>query len=255
VISRLEKVAGFYDEVWTRYRQDPAAAAQHLADVLPSDLVRGRVALDGGCGRGSFAAALAGAGAKFVVGLDISIGALRAAAAENAANRIAFVRGSMERLPFCDGQFGVVWAWGSIEHTADPWAALAELDRVLAPGGVMLAALYRRTLLSPIHGAVRAAMSSLPARTHAPVSRAIAFLIAPLIRSFRRREKMRGGESLAGIVHDWFFVPLRRHFDPAEVRAWFFRRGYVEELFVPATGRFDSSSHFIVRMRKKAPAG
>jgi hypothetical protein len=78
----------------------------------------------------------------------------------------------------------------------------------------------------------------------------MAFLLAPLVWLFRRREKMRAGERLPGLVHDWFFVPIRHHFAPAEVRAWFAARGYAEELFIPSTARFESSSHFILRMRK-----
>jgi hypothetical protein len=70
------------------------------------------------------------------------------------------------------------------------------------------------------------------------------------VRLLKRRVKMRSGEELAGLVHDWFFVPLRHHFDPDEVRAWFAARGYREELFVPSTARFESSSHFIMRVQK-----
>ncbi|MCX7804879.1 MAG: class I SAM-dependent methyltransferase [Planctomycetota bacterium] len=252
---RQEKVSRFYDGVWTRYVQDREAAERHMAEVFPPELIRGRVALDCGCGGGAFSLALVRSGARFVVGLDISIGSIRMARRLNAAGRLEYIVGNMESLPFGDGRFEVIWAWGSVEHTADPWRAMAELDRVLAPGGRMLLALYRRTRLSPLHGAIRAAFSSLPRRLHAPLSRAGAAVLSPVIRLFRRREKMRSGEELAGVVHDWFFVPLRHHFDPAEVRRRFVERGYAEELFVPATGRFDSSSHFIIRVRKGARRG
>ena len=73
-----------------------------------------------------------------------------------------------------------------------------------------------------------------------------------MVRRFKRREKMRGGEGLAGLVHDWFFVPVRQHFDPLEVRGWLEGRGYREELFIPSTARFEFSSHFIVQGAKLA---
>jgi ubiquinone/menaquinone biosynthesis C-methylase UbiE len=244
------RVRRFYDEVWTRYLQDQEEAERHLREILPAELVEGRDALDGGCGGGAFARALARAGARSVTGLDISLGSLGTARTVNATERLAHVCGSMERLPFRDGQFGVVWAWGSVEHTVHPWIVLGELDRVLAPGGRIMVALYKKTWLAPVHGVARAALSSLPRRTHAPLSKALAILLAPFVLIFRRRQKMRKGETMAGLVHDWFFVPLRHHFDPAEVREWFAARGYAEELFIPSTARFESSSHFILRMRK-----
>jgi ubiquinone/menaquinone biosynthesis C-methylase UbiE len=244
------KVRSFYDEVWTRYLQDQEAAERHLREILPPELVQGRDALDGGCGGGAFARALARSGARSVTGLDISLGSLGTARTVNASENLAHVCGSMEQLPFRDAQFGIVWAWGSVEHTVHPWIVLAELDRALAPGGRLMVALYKKTWLAPLHGVVRAALAALPQRTHAPLSRALAFVLAPFVRLFKRQEKMRTGEGLAGLVHDWFFVPLRHHFDPAEVRAWFTARGYAEELFIPTTARFESSSHFILRMRK-----
>ena len=248
------RVREFYDEVWTRYLQDQEAARSHLGEIFPAELVRDRRALDAGCGGGAFARALAESGARFVCGLDLSLGSLGTARRVNSAANAAHVCGTMDRLPFRDGGFEIVWAWGSVEHTVHPWAALAELDRALAPGGRLMVALYKRTGLTRLHGVMRAALSSLPRRTHAPMSRALAWVLAPVVRLFQRREKMRAGERLAGLVHDWFFVPVRHHFDPAEVRAWLVARGYAEELFIPSTARFESSSHFILRMRKAGGA-
>lgn len=44
-----------------------------------------------------------------------------------------------ERLPFRDGQFDGVFSINVLEHVVDPERVLAETERVLAPGGVMLA--------------------------------------------------------------------------------------------------------------------
>lgn len=48
------------------------------------------------------------------------------------------VVGSATELPFADGTFDVVSAFDVVEHCADDARALAELVRVLAPGGRML---------------------------------------------------------------------------------------------------------------------
>lgn len=49
-----------------------------------------------------------------------------------------------EQLPFADGQFDIVYSWGVIHHTPNPALALAEVQRVLAPGGELRLMLYHR---------------------------------------------------------------------------------------------------------------
>ena len=54
------------------------------------------------------------------------------------AERIAFVRGDALRLPFADGSFDVVTISFGIRNVTDVPRALAEMHRVLAPGGRVL---------------------------------------------------------------------------------------------------------------------
>ena len=49
-----------------------------------------------------------------------------------------------ESLPFPDGHFDIVYSWGVLHHTPDPARALAEAQRVLAPGGQLKIMLYHR---------------------------------------------------------------------------------------------------------------
>lgn len=49
-----------------------------------------------------------------------------------------------ESLPFPDGHFDIVYSWGVLHHTPDPARALAEAQRVLAPGGQLRVMLYHR---------------------------------------------------------------------------------------------------------------
>ncbi len=48
------------------------------------------------------------------------------------------VRGSADRLPFRDNSFDVVVSFAVFEHLRDPDRSLAEIRRVLRPGGVLL---------------------------------------------------------------------------------------------------------------------
>jgi SAM-dependent methyltransferase len=49
-----------------------------------------------------------------------------------------------ELLPFADSQFDVAYSWGVIHHAERPAAILAEIHRVLRPGGRLIAMMYHR---------------------------------------------------------------------------------------------------------------
>ena len=70
---------------------------------------------------------------KLTVGIDISYSSLR-------NHRSIPVRtvGTVEALPFRDGSFDVVSANMVMEHVIGPEAALAEIHRVLSPGGIFI---------------------------------------------------------------------------------------------------------------------
>jgi 2-polyprenyl-6-hydroxyphenyl methylase/3-demethylubiquinone-9 3-methyltransferase len=136
------------DELWW----DPAGPAAILhainrprVDFYLQELggLEGRLVLDAGCGGGLVARELAGAGAG-VVGVDRSHGSLGVARrAVGAPFRPA--QGRLERLPFAAGSFDAVVAADVLEHLADLPAAVAELARVLAPGGSFVFDTINRT--------------------------------------------------------------------------------------------------------------
>ncbi len=100
---------------------------------------RGARTLDAGCGDGALACALASRGAE-VTGLDadpLMIDAARARAARNGFPT-AFVEGRLERLPFADAAFDLVTTLAVLCFVRDGRAALAEMARVLRPGGALV---------------------------------------------------------------------------------------------------------------------
>ena len=104
-----------------------------IADALRD--VRGRV-LDAGCGTGGLLARLAANAALDLHGLEYDAAAAPRAAEKSGAR---IVRGSINALPFADGSFAAVVSADVLCHAAvDPAAALAELRRVLAPGGLLV---------------------------------------------------------------------------------------------------------------------
>jgi SAM-dependent methyltransferase len=110
----------------------------------------GREVLDYGCGSG-YGCARVAAGARRVVGVDVSAEATEQARRSSAAPNLEFVAiEASRRLPFPDGSFDVVLSLQVIEHVRDPARYLSEARRVLRPHGrLILITPDRRTRLLP----------------------------------------------------------------------------------------------------------
>ncbi len=119
--------------------------------MLTVDLRRARITpgtrlLDIGCGGGRHAFAAARAGAE-VLALDNSaeecdrvratFAAMRGAGELAQDARAGVARADAARLPFPGSSFDRVIAAEVLEHLADDSAAIAELARVLRPGGIL----------------------------------------------------------------------------------------------------------------------
>lgn len=97
--------------------------------------------LDCGCGPGSITVGLAELVAPGeVIGIDASADLIATAqgnAARAGLRNATFQTGDVYSLPFADDSFDAVWAHALLEHLHDPVAALAEMRRVLKPGGLI----------------------------------------------------------------------------------------------------------------------
>ena len=132
---------------------------------------RATAALDVGCGGGFISEEAARMG--FVTtGIDPSEGSLRAAAdhARLSGLDIRYLQGEGESLPFADRSFGVVFCCDVLEHVRDLPKVIAEIARVLEPGGVFIYDTLNRTWLSRL-AAIKvsqewAPWAFMPARVH-----------------------------------------------------------------------------------------
>lgn len=112
---------------------------------------QGKHALDVGCGGGILAEEFAAAGFR-VTGVDPSENSLLTAHAHAVKNglKIDYKQACAENLPFPDASFDVVYCCDVLEHVKDLSQCLAEIARVLKPGGVFFFDTVNRTFLSKL---------------------------------------------------------------------------------------------------------
>jgi ubiquinone/menaquinone biosynthesis C-methylase UbiE len=137
IAPEYTSAAGDYDRRWARYN----AASLALLRPWVAGRALGHV-LDVGCGTGNLLALLADAGARVeaYAGLDLSPDMLRTAAEKLGRSTIpgALAAGSVEALPFADDAFDTAVSASTLHDWPDPHAGLAEVRRVLRPGGTLL---------------------------------------------------------------------------------------------------------------------
>ena len=118
--------------------QDPRWRAA-VVDFVARD--EPRVVLDVACGPAAVSERLARATSARVVGLDLSEEMLREGQANVARagleNRVSLVLGRGEQLPFADATFDALTFTYLLRYVSDPAAVLAELARVVKPGGAI----------------------------------------------------------------------------------------------------------------------
>jgi ubiquinone/menaquinone biosynthesis C-methylase UbiE len=104
-----------------------------------ADLVQGQDVLEVGCGTGLILQRLA-ALARTARGVDLSAGMLEQARARG----LDVVQADATRLPFGDASFDTVVSFKVMAHVEDIRAAMAEIARVVRPGGYVAVEFYNR---------------------------------------------------------------------------------------------------------------
>jgi SAM-dependent methyltransferase len=116
-----------------RFLEGPDAAEVAfgaVAEAMP------RRVLEVGCGLGAFAERLTGELDAHVLAVDLSTRMVELARARGVDARL----GDVQELPFADGEFDCTVANWMLYHVPDVDRAIAELARVVRPGGRLVAA-------------------------------------------------------------------------------------------------------------------
>jgi ubiquinone/menaquinone biosynthesis C-methylase UbiE len=150
--EKQAQMEAVYTHMWASHKGGPFAPLDESLHPRPHSLLyevaaacgvsASSLVLDVGSGRGNHSCALAQRFGCAVVGLDVAQfhveqGRARAGQ-EGVSDRVSFVRGDIEALPFEDERFDFLWSRDMLMHVPALPQALAECGRVLKPGGTML---------------------------------------------------------------------------------------------------------------------
>lgn len=135
MVKQLVGESRFWPSLWQTYAVAPSIALCRVPELeFAAALdVDGKMVLDHCCGDAIFAA-LAWPGKRISAGCDISADALALASGRRVYDRLEQCDVSRP-LPFDEGSFDLVFNNSGLEHVTDLDAALAQIARVLKPGG------------------------------------------------------------------------------------------------------------------------
>jgi ubiquinone/menaquinone biosynthesis C-methylase UbiE len=136
--ERFTETADVFARTTRRTRTEEA---ERLAEYATAGLANPRslVAVDLACGPGTYTRPLATRVGR-AIGADLTpamVEKARAEAARDGISNIEFVCADIYALPFADQSAGIVSCGYAFHHMTEPLRALAEMARVLQPGGRM----------------------------------------------------------------------------------------------------------------------
>jgi SAM-dependent methyltransferase len=138
---------------WWQARVSDGADPEYEEQILPlaaEHLAGASRVLDIGCGEGQISRLAVDGGASFVAGVDLTWAQIVVAAARGGGP--AYARAGATGLPFDDASFDAVVACLVFEHISAVDVAIAEIARVLRPGGRFLFFLNHPLIQTPDSG-------------------------------------------------------------------------------------------------------
>lgn len=152
--DRYDAIAAGWDKTLDKFETAQAYRVL-LSKALPDNLVLGDITspriLDCGIGTGAFLSACSDmvGGTPELHGLDVSKAMIDEAEEALALQGLnaSLVQGDIRALPYPNNHFDIVLAAHVVEHIGDPMLALAEMVRVLKPGGTLLLCVTQKSFM------------------------------------------------------------------------------------------------------------
>lgn len=234
-----------FGENWSSYAMGigPAQideAVRGLDAMVGREAIAGRRLLDIGCGSGLHAVAALRLGAASVRAVDYDLNSVRTAQAvldRHAPDAAYEVRqGDVLRMtPATDGLHDIVYSWGVLHHTGHMHEAIARAAALVAPGGLLAIALYRKTYLCWLWKHEKRLYCRSGATVRAVITRAYMLLNRLMLwrqgigyAQFKADYKRQRGMDFDHDVADWLGGYPYESADKADVEAVLRPLGFVE---------------------------
>jgi SAM-dependent methyltransferase len=146
-----------------RYAEAPPSPGWRISPVAWDGT---QVVADVGCGNGfDLRQLVPGGRCRHAFGLDLSSGMLRTLEElARSSGRLTLIQADVQRLPLRDGGVDVALAMHMLYHVPDLPAAVAELRRIVKPGGTLLASTNSENGMAEVHGLLDAAVADVLGR-------------------------------------------------------------------------------------------
>ena len=132
-----KKIWDLYAPIYERAMRADRKVYAFMYERIPT-VIRGKEVLEIATGPGLLAKHVAGA-ARRMVATDYSDGMIREAKKGAIPANLAFEVADATALPYADDSFDVVLIANALHVMPEPEKALGEIDRVLRPGGILIA--------------------------------------------------------------------------------------------------------------------
>ncbi len=188
-----------------------AIATRSIQSLLKRETLHGVSFLDVGCGSGLFSVAAHRLGASTVLGIDINPNCIEV----SNSNRDRLARGAPIEFQIASalnqeslrklGTFDLVYAWGSLHHTGAMWTAIGNTLSLVAPGGMLVLAIYNKHVTSPAWKFIKWSYNQSPAalqKVMALVFAAIIYVAKFLVTWRNPLSKERGMDFWFDVI-DW----------------------------------------------------
>ena len=125
-------------------------ATEGLLKLIPADEFKGRSFLDIGCGSGLHALSASRLGVSRIMAVDIDPDSVATSNAVLSNNDVKTPYKTetisvFDLDPKRQGTFDIVYSWGVLHHTGSMWEAVSKAASMVAPNGLLVIALYRKT--------------------------------------------------------------------------------------------------------------
>lgn len=249
VPQAAQRTVDRFGEQWNEFDfLGPHYEQQFLGWIAPNgpDTFKGKLVLEGGCGKGRHSALCAGWGAADVLAIDLGSAVEAAYRNTRGYPNVHVIQADLFHLPVKPASVDVAFSVGVLHHTPEPAHCFQELAGTVRPGGKVIAWVYGRENNGWIIHGVNPVREALTSRLPHDVVYQLAKLPAAVIYAVGKgvyRPLQKGPlkalgqrlfyapyishiaafpyDEIHSIVHDHLTPPIAHYIEKSEFERWF----------------------------------